>query len=715
MKKIFSLIIAVAAVAMFTACDRETDSPYKAVEANIEIVSTDVVFAPEGGQGSITFTSTGSVTATSDKDWCSVSASSGTVSVTVGSWVDLEPRYALVTLKNGNYSVNVTVQQNGFKSASFPYNSLRVKKEGGLTVFPYEYDHVITAASSESWVAAETSEDRLSLTVAENTTTSPRNASVDWALGASAGTIDVWQYGRFTEQSAWTASYDGEYNYSGTYYSIIAISGVEMYDFFVDEASALDTDDKIEDYILDYIDENLEWAANNGYSPEDLYYDGAARWLYPSINTPGEYKIVVFAVNENYVPTGEWQSFNVKIVDPPSYADFLGKWTLTSSTGDTETWEITEDTAGSSYLISGVNGAETLNNVKVPATYNNGVMEISATRDLGSYTNSSGFVVNFAILGIYINGTSKYRVTPNPGTTYSLATATLNEDKDKFTLTPAARSSSPTGAYMGMQWYGLYTKADGSAGAYYYNNSKYTPLPQEGVKVGDGGNGGGGEGDDKYSKWLGNWTIDRQGNTDTWEIMEKVKGESYTIAGIEGHGESYFGSGNLPVAKFDSTTGNLQLYEQELGSPVTSGGETITVALYGRFVYSNGTTYYDGDGDKLFDAELSADGKSATLTPGGWTYGGTTYPFIDFLYYGFVDNTLKYWWCGGVTTLLPNKLAAATGSSAPKAEYSFSMTKNVGDGAARTSAKRLPASLRNTEKEEAFGQASVPGFAKVIR
>ena len=276
-------------------------------------------------------------------------------------------------------------------------------------------------------------------------------------------------------------------------------------------------------------------------------------------------------------------------------------------------------------------------------------------------------------------------------------------------MTPAARSSSPTGAFMGMQWYGLYVKADGSTGAYYYNSNKYTPLPQEATKV---GGSGGGNTDAQYNKWIGSWTVKRSDNTDTWVISEKVKGQSYTITGIEGHAAGYFGSGNEPEAKFDAATGNLELYEQQLSPVTNSSNETVTVALYARFVYSNGTTYYNGEGDRIFKAELATDGKSATLTPGAFSYGGTDYPFVDFLYYGIVDNTVKYWWCNGVATTLPNTMTAAP-ASAPKATYGFSMTKNAENSFSGVRANTM-AKEASKDIDEPAGEF-IPHFAKVIR
>ena len=703
-------------MAMFTACDKETKSPYEAPAVTVEVIATDVIFEPEGGEGTIDFNAAGSVTATSNKDWCSVSVSGYKATVTVGEWVNLEPRYAVVTLKSGAYSVDVTVQQKGFKSVAFPYNSLRIKKEGGSTSFPYEYDKTMSATSSEGWATVEVTESALTITATENATTSPRNASVDWNLGASLGTVDVWQYGQFAENTSWNASYDGEYNYSGTYYSIITIDGPGYYDFFVGNASALASADDVESNILEYIDENLAWAASNGYTPQDLYYDESDSWLYPSINTPGEYKIVLFEVNEDYVPTGKFQTFDAKVVAPPTYEDFLGKWTLESNDGSVETWEITADQTGSSYLISGINGVTVLYNVtlKVPATYSNGTMSVSARRGLGTYTNSSGYEVNFTLCGIYLNSAgTKYRVTPSATGTYALFTATLNEDKDKLTLTPAAYASSPTGAFTGMQYYGVYINDSGSTAAYYYNGNKNTPLPQVADKV--GGTGGGGGTVDKYSKWLGSWTIDRQGTTDTWEISQKVKDQSYTITGIEGHGAGYFGSGNETEAVFDAETGNLQLFEQELPNVITnSAEEEVTVCLYARFVYSNGTTYYNGKGDKIFDAAMAEDGKSATLTPGGWTYQGTTYDFVDFLYYGMVEDKVKYWWCDGVTTLIPNTLTSGT-ASAPQASYGtgFTMTKNAAESATKAgSIRTLGPGNVSTDKNEVYKETT-PRFAKV--
>ena len=127
MKKILSILLAVSAVLCIAACSK--DKGVEEAVKTLSVVSTDVVFQPAGGQGSIVVDAQNSFTAASDKSWCTVSTSGQNVVVNVSEWEGLESRYAVVTLTSGSEKVNVTVRRRLGSDVDASCGQLRRKIE----------------------------------------------------------------------------------------------------------------------------------------------------------------------------------------------------------------------------------------------------------------------------------------------------------------------------------------------------------------------------------------------------------------------------------------------------------------------------------------------------------------------------------------------------------------------------------------------------------
>lgn len=167
-----------------------------------------------------------------------------------------------------------------------------------------------------------------------------------------------------------------------------------------------------------------------------------------------------------------------------------------------------------------------------------------------------------------------------------------------------------------------------------------------------------------YEKLLGSWTIERKGNgtsvTDTWTIYEDVEDESFLIEGIEGHAFSFFG-GAYVAAQFDASTGELVLNEQIIAT-VQLNDDPVDVALYG-YITVGGTNYYWGEGAEMIRIKANDD-NTATMTAS--TADSRYGPFTGMVFYGLVDGTVTYWWCGGNYQQLPAALTKAAGTSSVK-------------------------------------------------
>ena len=72
MKKVFSIFAIIAAVTLFTACG-DDDATYQATP-KLEVASVDVLFESDGGTGNIVVSTNQALTATTDANWLTLSA-----------------------------------------------------------------------------------------------------------------------------------------------------------------------------------------------------------------------------------------------------------------------------------------------------------------------------------------------------------------------------------------------------------------------------------------------------------------------------------------------------------------------------------------------------------------------------------------------------------------------------------------------------------------
>ena len=112
MKKIINLFIVLLGILVFAACSDNIDNPY-AKESTISIVKSNLVFPARASNGVVEFHSQGTVSASSNATWCKTSVIGDTVKVAVEQNNNNDGRSTVVTLRNGNDSVNVPLVQAG--------------------------------------------------------------------------------------------------------------------------------------------------------------------------------------------------------------------------------------------------------------------------------------------------------------------------------------------------------------------------------------------------------------------------------------------------------------------------------------------------------------------------------------------------------------------------------------------------------------------------
>ncbi|MCD8186846.1 MAG: BACON domain-containing protein [Rikenellaceae bacterium] len=108
MRKEISLLL-IPLLLAFAACS-DSDEP----ETGLEIISSVAEFSPEGGTGQVVFSAPAAATVKSTQEWCQVSLSGSTVTLTVEPNRDNLSRVSNVTITSGGEEKTVNVYQHGY-------------------------------------------------------------------------------------------------------------------------------------------------------------------------------------------------------------------------------------------------------------------------------------------------------------------------------------------------------------------------------------------------------------------------------------------------------------------------------------------------------------------------------------------------------------------------------------------------------------------------
>ena len=616
MKKIFSILLTLIAALGVFSCQTEKDadgSQYLAGPA-LEIISKEVVFAPQGGSGSIVINTRETVSASADRSWAVVTVTGNRVTITVDRNESLESRYATIKLAAGGASAEVTAQQFGINSAyawddtyTFPYG-------GGTLDLPYgESGTVWVDVSETNWITAQVDEENhlIHFTVAKSIYNYERVGHVTVTIGddytreltfiqqknpagLNPGEEEPVE---FTVQPAWTPKYiqptdpkdpmstvgvDVAEGQSGGRYFIQVVTQADF--------NAAGADEQI------FLNRNAAtWAAT---SPR-LFRASSTLEIDKLQN--GSYRVYAIGVNNdnkvNY--TYAVATFNVtKVLSP--YEKFLGTWSYDRG-GIEDIWTITEKVPNQSYNVTGIDGNTV---ITAEAVFNaaDGTMTLSAQSNLGENTvnTDAGEVTGQA--GIYgrilYNGT-EYYVTGS----YPIFIATPNADASEATLAPQAVSTN-VGDF-DIIGFSLYTIVGQSAYAAVTKGSLPATIKHltqgSGSDPGDdpGDNPGDDPGSDAYSKWIGTWNA---GSGRTITIAPNEQGKSYLVT------DSGFG-GFEYVTLLDGSTGEMLFRTQMVD-------EYDIDEYYFIGIDGNSLRYGDEDQDYLLArGVLSANGSSMTISP----------------------------------------------------------------------------------------------------
>lgn len=198
MKKIFGLILAAAAMSTtFTACSDDENVGKYGSPSSVQILTADVLFEARASEGTITFTAPGEVTVRSSSPWCTTQIEGNTVHVSAETNDDLTNRTALLTLKCGADSANVTVIQQGvlfrFENDA---NAFAAPSNDAQTIKVAYSTNVETSVTANcDWLHPEfVSNDTLYIGVDANLTGHVRSGTFTYKAGGYVRDVEIVQY-----------------------------------------------------------------------------------------------------------------------------------------------------------------------------------------------------------------------------------------------------------------------------------------------------------------------------------------------------------------------------------------------------------------------------------------------------------------------------------------------------------------------------------------
>lgn len=198
MKRIYSFIAFIAAVAMFTACGSD-DASYNAVPT-LEVTSADVLFEAEGGDGSIVLNTANTVAAATDANWLTLTVNGNKVVVTANPNLSLEGRNAVIKLHAGNTETQVTATQ---KSSIYgvPSQEFEIADYEASIDIPVTHTQDVTVQSNTDWITATWNPEtnKIEIEAEDNNEADPREGTITITMGDYSDEITIVQHGFLLE------------------------------------------------------------------------------------------------------------------------------------------------------------------------------------------------------------------------------------------------------------------------------------------------------------------------------------------------------------------------------------------------------------------------------------------------------------------------------------------------------------------------------------
>lgn len=593
----YAYMLLAAAFTVFASCEnREVEAP---VETPVLTVSNSQAYFPaDGGTGTIVVSASGTVSASSNKEWLTASVSGNTVTLTAERNKSIQSRYAIVTIKEGEATAQVTAQQLGYQTASITLEDIFSDSNTHTYLYPYTYAGTISLTSNVSWLTATAVEDAsgkaIEVIIEENREGKTRHGQILWQLGMEDGVIEVTQYLSLSVDNGWSLAYLRDEGLNSIF-EVGGTSGPYVVGILSKSSFASQYGSSYEQFALDTVSDPGQVYDSNGEISWELL-------------SSGTYAAVVVGVDESGEPTGSYNYFELEVSkqnEKSKYEMWLGTWKSVGSDGTTMEFKITQDVKEESYYISGF--SDYIDPVSAgydPATGNLLLKFYESDKMLG--TSYYLYIAGVGDNGYVAYGDAETE-TLGVVSLSSETTAVAKGHSYDYTFSDGETTHYNV-LWMGMFGYGV--RSDGSTGWVNFNDIDYIYFPANWTKTEDGGTGGGGGGggDDKsgYESFLGTWTWDGY----SFEITQDKVNSTYVVDGY----------GMEVDARYNN--GKLELFGQDLGTD-------------GEYEYYFWGLDNDGDG-YLVEGDSKNGNLLATASVSGGTmkieghefdavYGGTTY------------------------------------------------------------------------------------------
>ena len=365
MKKYIAFLTIALALA---ACKKAQPTGEQYQPAPVLETSTGTVqFSSEGGKSVVSASTYDALTAKSDQEWLTLKVQGHDIELTAEPNTSIESRYATLSLQSGDALGEVIIVQFGYNTKYLWQEGYNFAGAGGVLNLRYaNTDATIRVKVSDNWISAAASDGILTITVAENPETEPREGSIEWIAGDDNRTIVITQA---KGSAGGGGGGNGPVIFSEDFESIDNLAEWKLLD--------MDGDDNTWGY-ADFL------AAHSGIGIIfSQSYDNDSGPLTPDnwVITPG-----VQLTSDNYV------SFWVTGQDPSyakeHYGVFIGT-VLPSSAADLDAYQnifeatnpVSDPYEEEVVVFEGTNGPQNMNwqriAVKIPASYDNQTVYIA--------------------------------------------------------------------------------------------------------------------------------------------------------------------------------------------------------------------------------------------------------------------------------------------------------------------------------------------------
>ena len=205
-KYIYLIFAALSALLLLSACRRE--QPVEVKKPALKVVSSNVVFGVEGGEGTIVVEADGTVSVTSERPWVQTSVNGKTITVTVS---ELNPspqsRYSRLTIQAGSEKTYVTVHQFGEIFDGMKMEDVTVASAGTTMRYGFKANMTVNVTADQPWVHCEMDEENegvLVVTVDKHEGFGYRFANVSFTAGSNTGSMKITQEPTYGAVSGWT-------------------------------------------------------------------------------------------------------------------------------------------------------------------------------------------------------------------------------------------------------------------------------------------------------------------------------------------------------------------------------------------------------------------------------------------------------------------------------------------------------------------------------